>query len=114
MSGEPQRQQVGQILTADFINPAGLQPKGENLYTETAARGSPHTEPPGSNGFGGLQQGALEGSKVNVVEELVNMIEKQRAYEMNPKAIRSAERSVGKECVSKCIFRRLTYHTHKN
>lgn len=91
MSGEAQPQQVGQILTADFINPAGLQPKGENLYTETAASGSPQTAAPGSNGFGSLQQGSLEGSNVNVVEELVNMIETQRAYEMNSKAISTSD-----------------------
>ncbi|NGY04408.1 flagellar basal-body rod protein FlgG [Solimonas terrae] len=91
MSGTAQPQQVGQILTADFINPAGLQPKGENLYTETAASGSPQTAAPGSNGFGALQQGSLEGSNVNVVEELVNMIETQRAYEMNSKAISTSD-----------------------
>src|SRR3546814_19859416 len=91
MSGEPQPQQVGQILSADFINPAGLQPKGENLYTETAASGSPQTAAPGSNGFGGLQQGALEGPNVNVVEELGNMIETQRAYEMKSNAISNSD-----------------------
>ncbi|PPE74540.1 flagellar basal body rod protein FlgG [Solimonas fluminis] len=89
--GQSAPQQVGQILIADFINPAGLQPKGENLYTETAASGSPQSGAPGLNGLGNLQQGSLESSNVNVVEELVNMIETQRAYEMNSKAISTAD-----------------------
>ncbi len=89
--GQAAPQQVGQILIADFINPAGLQPKGENLYTETAASGSPQSGAPGLNGLGNLQQGSLESSNVNVVEELVNMIETQRAYEMNSKAISTAD-----------------------
>jgi len=82
---EPQR--IGQIQLADFVNPAGLQPRGENLYTETTASGPPNAANPGNNNTGTLIQGALEGSNVNVVEELVNMIETQRAYEMNSKAI---------------------------
>ena len=85
--GIPQPQQIGQIQLADFINPAGLQPVGENLYVETSASGSPVLSNPGLNNTGSLIQGALEGSNVNVVEELVNMIETQRAYEMNSKAI---------------------------
>ncbi len=89
--GQAAPQQVGQILIADFINPAGLQPKGENLYTETAASGSPQSGAPGLNGLGNIQQGSLESSNVNVVEELVNMIETQRAYEMNSKAISTAD-----------------------
>ncbi|MDM4771894.1 flagellar basal-body rod protein FlgG [Solimonas sp. SE-A11] len=89
--GQSAPQQVGQILIADFINPAGLQPKGENLYTETAASGGPQSGAPGLNGLGNLQQGSLESSNVNVVEELVNMIETQRAYEMNSKAISTAD-----------------------
>lgn len=91
LAGQAQPQQVGQLLIADFVNPAGLQPKGENLYTETAASGSPQTGAPGLNGLGALQQGALESSNVNVVEELVNMIETQRAYEMNSKAISTTD-----------------------
>jgi flagellar basal-body rod protein FlgG len=89
--GQSAPQQVGQILIADFINPAGLQPKGENLYTETAASGSPQSGAPGLNGLGTIQQGSLESSNVNVVEELVNMIETQRAYEMNSKAISTTD-----------------------
>jgi len=91
LNGDAAAQQIGQIMTADFINPAGLQPKGENLYTETAASGSPQSGAPASNGLGALEQGSLEGSNVNVVEELVNMIETQRAYEMNSKAISTSD-----------------------
>lgn len=83
--------QVGTIQLADFINPAGLQPTGENLFIETAASGSPQVGNPGLNGLGGLIQGTLEGSNVNTVEELVNMIETQRAYEISSKAISTAD-----------------------
>ena len=85
--GIAQAQQIGQIQLADFINASGLQPVGENLFLETTASGAPVIANPGSNNTGTLIQGALEGSNVNVVEELVNMIETQRAYEMNSKAI---------------------------
>ena len=85
--GIAQPQQIGQIQLADFVNPSGLQPQGENLYMETTASGPPTLANPGINNVGTLIQGALEGSNVNVVEELVNMIETQRAYEMNSKAI---------------------------
>jgi len=84
--------QVGNIQLADFINPTGLQAVGENLYLETASSGSPSTGTPGLNGLGTVIQGALETSNVNVVEELVNMIETQRAYEMNSKAIQTTDR----------------------
>jgi len=84
--------QVGTIQLADFINPAGLQAVGQNLYQETAASGSPSTGTPGLNGLGTVSQGALETSNVNVVEELVDMIETQRAYEMNSKAIQTTDR----------------------
>jgi len=79
--------QIGTLQLADFINTAGLQPIGNNLSQETAASGSPQTGTPGLNGLGALVQGSVESSNVNVVEELVNMIETQRAYEMNSKAI---------------------------
>ena len=75
----------------DFVNPAGLAPKGENLYAETTASGAPQTGTAGSSGFGTIVQGSLEASNVNVVEELVNMIETQRAYEMNSKAISTTD-----------------------
>lgn len=91
MNGEAATQQVGQLTIADFINVGGLQPIGQNLYTETAASGAPQTGAPGQSGLGLLEQGSLEASNVNVVEELVNMIETQRAYEMNSKAISTAD-----------------------
>jgi flagellar basal-body rod protein FlgG len=87
LAGQPSPSQVGTLETVDFINPVGLQPVGENLYIETASSGTAQAGTPGLNGFGSLVQGALEGSNVNVVAELVNMIETQRAYEMNSKAI---------------------------
>ncbi|NOX67804.1 MAG: flagellar basal-body rod protein FlgG [Gammaproteobacteria bacterium] len=87
LSGQAAPSQVGILETVDFINPVGLQPIGENLYIETASSGTVQSGTPGLNGFGPLVQGALEGSNVNVVSELVNMIETQRAYEMNSKAI---------------------------
>lgn len=91
LPGQASAQQVGVLTLADFINPAGLQAKGDNLYLETAASGAPQSGTPGLNGTGSLQQGALEASNVNVVEEMVNMIETQRAYEMNSKAISTAD-----------------------
>lgn len=87
IQGSTSSTQVGTMQTTDFINPAGLQPIGENLYLPTDASGAATTGTPGTNGLGPLQQGALESSNVNVVEELVNMIEAQRAYEMNAKSI---------------------------
>lgn len=83
--------QVGQIQIADFVNPAGLEPIGENLFRESVASGTPNLGTPGENEFGSLVQGSLETSNVNVVEELVNMIETQRAYEMNSKAISTTD-----------------------
>jgi len=83
--------QVGTLQLATFANPAGLESKGENLYVETASSGSPGTNTPGSNGAGLLVQGYVETSNVNVVEELVNMIQTQRAYEINSKAITTSD-----------------------
>ena len=83
--------ELGTIQIADFVNPAGLQPIGQNLFLESGSSGSPQTGTPGLNGMGTLAQGSLETSNVNTVEELVNMIETQRAYEMNSKAIATAE-----------------------
>jgi len=83
--------QIGTLQLADFINPQGLQPIGQNQFKETIASGSPQTSTPGLNGLGTLIQGSLEASNVNVVEELVNMIETQRAYEMNSKAIQTVD-----------------------
>ncbi len=83
--------QLGNIQLADFINPTGLQPVGKNLYIESAASGAPSSSTPGLNGTGTVLQGALESSNINVVEELVNMIETQRAYEMNSKVISATD-----------------------
>jgi flagellar basal-body rod protein FlgG len=82
---------VGTLQLATFINPAGLQSLGENLYAETASSGSPSTNTPGSNGAGTLNQSYVETSNVNVVEEMVNMIQTQRAYEINSKAIQTSD-----------------------
>ncbi|HGX94209.1 MAG TPA: flagellar basal-body rod protein FlgG [Candidatus Tenderia sp.] len=89
--GQATPTQAGTIQLADFINPSGLQPIGENLYLETAASGAPQAGSPGLNGVGTLIQGSLESSNVNVVQELVGMIEAQRAYEMNSKAISTVD-----------------------
>ncbi|TVR60630.1 MAG: flagellar basal-body rod protein FlgG [Candidatus Competibacteraceae bacterium] len=91
IAGEAAPQQVGNLQTADFINPAGLQAIGENLFLESVASGAPQVGEPGANGLGLIMQGALESSNVNVVEELVDMIETQRAYEMNSKAISTTD-----------------------
>ncbi len=84
--------QVGTVQLADFINVSGLQPIGQNLFLESASSGAAQTGTPGLNGVGRVVQGSLEGSNINVVEELVNMIEAQRAYEMNSKAISAVDR----------------------
>ena len=90
-AGSSASSQIGTLQLADFINPQGLQPIGQNMFKETVASGSPQTSTPGLNGLGTLIQGSLEGSNVNVVEELVNMIETQRSYEMNSKAIQTVD-----------------------
>jgi flagellar basal-body rod protein FlgG len=91
LPGQAATQQIGTVQLADFINPAGLQPNGDNLYLETASSGSPQIGQPGLNGLGTLAQGALESSNVNVVEQMVDMIETQRTYEMNSKAVSAAD-----------------------
>jgi len=83
--------QVGNLQVTDFINPAGLQPLGKNLFAETASSGTPSAGNPGLNGLGTIMQGFIESSNVNVVEELVNMIETQRAYEINSRAISTSD-----------------------
>ena len=82
---------IGQIQIARFVNPSGLQAMGQNLLKETAASGAPQVVAPGTAGAGTLQQGSLEASNVNVVEEMVSMIETQRAYEVNSKAISAVD-----------------------
>ncbi len=91
ISGSSSPTQIGSIQLADFTNPGGLQPIGENLFKETASSGTAQTGTPGLTGLGTLISGSLESSNVNVVEELVNMIETQRAYEMNSRAISTAD-----------------------
>ncbi|MEZ5444428.1 MAG: flagellar basal-body rod protein FlgG [Gammaproteobacteria bacterium] len=95
VAGESTPQQIGTIELADFINPLGLQPIGQNLFKETVSSGTAQTGTPGTDGMGTLVQGSLESSNVNVVEELVNMIETQRAYEMNSKAISTVDQMLG-------------------
>lgn len=94
--GQSTPARLGQIQVSTFINPAGLEPLGGNLYAESAASGQANTAAPGSNGHGNLRQGFLEGSNVNVVEELVTMIATQRAYEMNAKAIQTSDQMLQK------------------
>ena len=96
ITGNPAPQQIGQLNTASFINPAGLEPIGENLYRESAASGAPQAGQPGTNNLGTVMQGFLESSNVNVVEELVSMIQTQRAYEMNSKAISTSDQMLAK------------------
>jgi len=91
VAGQTTATTLGTIQLADFINPAGLQAVGENLYQESTSSGTPTTANPASSGLGSLLQGFVESSNVNVVEELVNMIEAQRAYEMNSKAISTTD-----------------------
>ena len=96
LPGQAQPQSVGQIQLASFVNPAGLEPKGQNLYAETAASGAPATGAPGSNQLGTVKQGFVETSNVNVVEELIGMIQTQRAYELNSKAIQTSDQMLQK------------------
>jgi len=95
-SGSTTATEVGQLQLANFINPGGLQSKGENLYAETSSSGSPTTGNPGGNGLGFLDQGYVETSNVNVAEELVNMIQAQRAFEINSRAITAADQMLQK------------------
>ena len=88
--------QIGSLQLATFVNPAGLEAKGENLYVETGASGTANVNTPGTNGAGVLMQGYVETSNVNVVEEMVNMITTQRAYEINSKAITTSDQMLQK------------------
>jgi flagellar basal-body rod protein FlgG len=90
-AGNAQPVQVGTLQLTTFINPAGLESKGENMYVETSASGTPNVNTPGLNGAGVLTQGYVETSNVSVVEELVSMIQTQRAYEINSKAITTSD-----------------------
>jgi flagellar basal-body rod protein FlgG len=91
IQGQAENAVVGQLNTMNFINPTGLEPVGQNLYVETAVSGAPQEGVPGLAGYGMLVQGALETSNVNTTEELVNLIESQRVYEMNSKVISAVD-----------------------
>lgn len=91
LSGNPTPQNVGEITLTDFVNPAGLQSLGGNLFYPTASSGDPQTGTAGQNGLGQIIQGSLESSNVDIVEEMVNMITTQRAYEMNSKVVSTAD-----------------------
>ena len=93
--GQVNAQNVGQIQLAAFANPAGMESLGRNLFKETAASGQATVAAPDTQGLGRINQGYLEGSNVNVVEELVNMISAQRIYETNSKVITAADRMLG-------------------
>lgn len=89
--GQAEATIIGNITTVDFVNPSGLMPIGENLFTETGASGAATEGTPGLDGLGTIRQGALETSNVNVTEELVNLIQAQRVYEMNAKVISAVD-----------------------
>lgn len=91
LQGEAENAVVGQINTVNFVNATGLEPVGQNLYVETAVSGAPQQGIPGLEGYGLIVQGALETSNVNTTEELVNLIESQRIYEMNSKVISAVD-----------------------
>jgi len=94
--GQATPSQVGSIQIASFVNVGGLQSAGENLYLETASSGTPTPNTPGTNGVGVLNQSYVEGSNVNVAEELVQMITTQRAYELNSRAIQTSDAMLGR------------------
>ena len=96
VAGSSTPAQLGTITLANFINPAGLSPAGGNLYQESASSGQPTVGNPGANGMGSLMQGYTESSNVNVVQELVSMIQTQRSYEMNSKAVQTADQMLQK------------------
>jgi flagellar basal-body rod protein FlgG len=96
LPGNAAPQTVGTIALSNFINPPGLEPRGQNIFTETAASGQPQGGTPGTNGLGIMKQSYLETSNVNVVQELVTMIQTQRAYEMNSKAVQTSDQMLQK------------------
>ena len=96
IAGSTNATELGQLTLANFINPAGLRSMGENLYAETEASGTANLANPGSNGVGALNQNYVETSNVNVVEEMVNMIQTQRAYEINSKSVQTSDQMLEK------------------
>ncbi|MDO6384752.1 MULTISPECIES: flagellar basal-body rod protein FlgG [unclassified Uliginosibacterium] len=95
-AGQVNPAQIGSIQIANFVNPGGLQSMGENLFLETASSGTPTPTTPGTNGTGVINQTYLETSNVNVAEELVSMIETQRAYELNSRAVSTADQMLSR------------------
>lgn len=95
LAGEVELQTVGQIELASFVNEAGLEAKGDNLFLATAASGEPTIAPPGEPGFGNLAQGFVEASNVNPVAEITALITAQRAYEMNSRVVKTADEMLG-------------------
>ena len=91
IAGDPSQTEIGSLTLTKFSNPAGLSSIGKNLYLETAASGKPIEVQPGQEGFGTMQQGFIEGSNVQVVEELINLIQAERAFEANSKLIRTSD-----------------------
>lgn len=96
VAGNATPQQIGQLTMSSFINPAGLEPVGQNLFRESAASGAPQQGQPGTNGLGIIKQGFVENSNVNVVEELINMIQTQRAYDLNSKAVQTSDQMLAR------------------
>jgi flagellar basal-body rod protein FlgG len=94
--GNTTPQNLGQLQLASFVNPSGLDPKGQNIFAETVSSGQPTTSVAAANGMGTLSQGFVETSNVNVVQELVTMIQTQRAYELNSKAIQTSDQMLQK------------------
>jgi len=91
IGGDPELQDVGQLQLATFVNEAGLEALGGNLFAETAASGQPNVAVPGEPGFGTLRQGFLEASNVNPVAEITALITAQRAYEMNSRVVKTVD-----------------------
>lgn len=94
-AGQNAAQDLGQITVSNFINPSGLEPIGNNLYVETSASGAPIQGIAGEDGLGTIRQGQLESSNVQVTEELVNLIQAQRVYEMNSKVLTTVDEMMG-------------------
>ena len=91
LQGQATSQTIGQITIATFVNPAGLEAQGDNLFLQTAASGDPTVGPPATDGAGSISQGFLETSNVNAVEEISSLIVAQRAYEMNARVVTAAD-----------------------
>lgn len=95
IANQNQAQDIGQITVTDFINPSGLEPIGDNLFLETSASGAPQQGIGGEDGMGHIRQSMLETSNVKVTEELVNLIQAQRVYEMNSKVLTTVDSMMG-------------------